>query len=278
MKRNAIARIIIFSLIIIVLLSVLLIGLGVGMFTYQVDYDTGHYNRGGSEIPAATIQNIEIEWASGSITVETADTDLISFREEGGKNSEPMVYRQTGDTLTIEYQASKIHFGFSVTPSKDLIITVPNNWNCGELTVDAASADLTVNGLTADEVELNMASGNTHFTDCNLHELNVDSASGEVYYSGTLYNMDCDSASGNINAIFENIPKSIDFDGVSAELELALPADAGFTVEMEALSGDFSSDFEFTRRNGQYVCGDGACKINVDGVSGDVTIRMSNGA
>lgn len=276
MKRNAIVRIILFSLIILILTSILITGLGVGLFTYRVDHDTEVYTLGSGEIPASNLREIEIDWAAGSITIETADTDLISFQESGGKNADPMVYRKNGDKLIIEYQAAKVQFGFSSFSGKDLIITVPQNWKCSELTVDAASAELIVNGLKAEEVDLNMASGDSQFTDCNINELSMDCASGEVYYTGTLYQLDGDAASGKLTAIFDNIPRSIDFDGASADLELTLPKDAGFTVEIEGLSSDFTSEFETSYRNGQYIHGDGSCKINVDGMSGNVTIHKGS--
>ena len=276
MKRNAIARIIIYSLILVILVASLICGIAAGTFAVRVDYDSEAYTLGSGEVPAREIKAIEIEWAAGSITIETADTDLISFHETGDNDADPMVYRQNGDKLTIQYQASKVFFGFSSSPSKDLVITVPKGWICSELTVDAASADLTVNNFTADEVELNMASGDSHFTDCVINELSLDCASGEVYYVGTLYTLDCDTASGKVAAVFDNIPKSINFDGASADLELTLPADAGFTVEMDALSGRFESDFETSKRNGNYISGNGACKIDVDGVSGSVTIHKGD--
>ena len=273
MKRNAIARIIIYSFIILILVSILLIGLGIGMFTYRVDNHTEAYALGSGTIPAYEVNDIEINWAAGSITIETADTDSISFSETGGKDSEPMVYRQQGNKLIIEYQVPKVVFGFSSSSSKDLVITIPQDWQGGKLTVNAASAELTVNGLTTNDISVNTASGDCTFTDCSLSELELNSASGKVNYIGTLYRLDCDTASGDITVVFDNIPKSIEFDGVSADLELTLPADAGFIVEMDALSGGFTSDFETSQRNGQYICGDGSCKIDIDGMSGNVTIR-----
>ena len=276
MKRNAIVRIILFSLIIAVLVGILLTGIGVRLYTFQVDHTTENYTHGAGQIPAQEVRDIEIEWASGSITLETADTDVITFHETGSKNADPLVFRQNGDKLIIQYQANINVFGFTSNFGKDLVITVPHDWKCGELTVDAASADLTVNNFSASEVDLNLASGDSRFTDCKVSELNLECASGEVYYVGTLNTLDCDTASGKVTAIFDNIPKSIDFDGVSGDLELTLPADAGFTVGMDAISGNFYSDFETTNRNGRYICGNGACKIDVDGISGSVTIRKGD--
>ena len=273
MKPNALVRIIFFSLIILILVSVLLTGLGVSLFTYRVDSDTESFTLGSGKMHATEVRDIEIEWAAGSITIEAADTDTISFRETGDRDSEPMVYKHRGDKLTIEYQARNVIFGINSFSGKDLVITVPRNWQCGKLTINAASADLTVYGLRADDVALNMASGNSEFTDCDIYELELDCASGKLNYTGTLYNLDCDTASGDITAILDNVPKSIDFDGASADLDLTLPADSGFVVEMDALSGHFNSEFETIQRNGQYICGDGACKIDVDGMSGKVSIH-----
>ena len=273
MKRNALVRIIFFSLLILVLLSVLLIGLGVELFTFQADYDTEHSSLGSGTVPAESVRNIAIEWAAGRITIQEADTDQIIFQESSGKNAEPMVYRQTGGQLTIQYQKSKVHLGFPSILGKDLTITVPMDWYCDELQIKAADANLTINNFSASEVSMDSASGDCQFTNCDIQKLDVDCASGEIVYSGTLQFLDCESASGDVTAMLLNVPKSIDLDSASADLDLTLPADAGFCVEIDSISGDFSTDFNISRHDDRIICGDGVCNINVDGVSGDVNIR-----
>ena len=275
MKRNAVARIIVYSLILVVLVSVLVCGIAAGTFAFRVDYDSETYTIGSGEVPAWEIKDIEIEWASGDITIQVADIDTISFYESGDQSAPPMVYRQEGDTLTIQYQAPQVFIGFGSSPSKDLVLTVPQDWYCHNLSIDAASADVFLNRLNANEAELNMASGESHMTDCNFVSLELDSASGEVYYSGKLTTLDCNTASGNIIATLLNVPSSINFDGASADLELTLPADAGFSVEMDTLSGSFHSDFATTQHDSRYIYGDGACQIDVSGISGSITIHKS---
>ena len=56
---------------------------------------------------------------------------------------------------------------------------------------------------------------------------------------------------------------------------MVLPEDAGFTVKLDTMSGDFESDFDTTLRNDSYVAGNGRCRIDVDAMSGDVTIRKA---
>ena len=64
-------------------------------------------------------------------------------------------------------------------------------------------------------------------------------------------------------------------DSMSGDLTLTLPEDAGFTVSLDAMSSDFSSDFPTVKKNKSYVCGDGHCKIEVSAMSGDVAILKS---
>ena len=87
--------------------------------------------------------------------------------------------------------------------------------------------------------------------------------------------MDCDAASADILLELSNVPGRLDMDTASGDLDVVLPADAGFTVTLDSLSGDFESDFDTTMRGGSYVAGNGRCRIDVDAMSGDVTIRKS---
>ena len=56
-------------------------------------------------------------------------------------------------------------------------------------------------------------------------------------------------------------------------LDLTLPEDTGFSVDLDGMSCDFSSEFETTLRNGRHTYGDGHCRIDMDGMSSDVIIR-----
>ena len=94
-----------------------------------------------------------------------------------------------------------------------------------------------------------------------------------IWFQGSLLRLECDAVSADITLELTNVPNTLDLDGVSGGLDVTLPAEAGFTVTMETLSGDFESDFDTTQRNGSYVSGNGRCRIDVDGMSGDVTIR-----
>lgn len=277
MKANAITRIVIFSVVIIMLLAILAVGLGMGAFSFNFDFDTGEYITGDGSVPASAVHNLEIEWASGEITIEAQETDSINFTETGNvPEGSEMVYELNGDTLTIRYSKPRLQIGFFSTPSKQLTITVPNNWRCDNLNIDTAATDITAYNLNAYAVDLDSASGTCHFNECNITELDADTASGNIYYNGKLQKLDCDAASADITGIFSEAPQQINVDSASGQLDITLPPECGFTVNMDTLSGKFNSDFATNTVNNKYVYGDGSCQINVDSASGNVTIRKGS--
>ena len=293
MKTNAIVRIVLFSIAIIVLLGILLAGLAFGLFMYDSNSflsSTTSYNQvlpatsdgmtTQGTLDASVIRNLDIEWVSGSIFIQpdenAADITISETYVDSAKYQ--MVCKQSGNTLKIQYCKDSVtfpSFGINIDFLKDLVITVPKDWVCNSLDIDAASANVVVNDLTIGEVEFDGASGTCNFVNCNVDQLDVDGASGDIRFSGTLNTLDFDGASASCYLEVTNVPSRISMDGMSGNLDLTLPEDCGFTVSIEAMSSDFHSDFPTTMAGGDYVYGDGSCRISFNGMSGDLTIRKA---
>ena len=278
MRNNAITRIIVFSIVIVILLGILLAGLGFGMFMVHFGTSASSHSVGseGGSFYGDDIRNLNIEWAAGNISIESADTDYITFSEEGRINAktDQMIWEQHGNTLTIRYSEPTVKIGvFSSSPVKNLTIIVPEDWSCDQLDLEAASADLQIQELEANKVEISTASGNCDLINCMISDLDVDTASGSVHYTGWLDTLDCDAASAGFEGIFTNTPSKIAMDSVSGDLDLTFPEGCGFRVNMDALSGEFYSDLNVQYDGSRYTYGDQKCIIEFDGVSGSVQIR-----
>lgn len=285
MKTNAIIRIVIYSIVILLLLSILGAFLVFDRYSYQygktswtapiITPGQGEFHRDEQEITGTeSITHIEIEWTAGTVTIQSGDTDRIQLSESGTFDSdEAMVCRQQGSKLIIEYQEQDVYFGFYSAPEKHLTITVPRDWEGVSVSLDTASADLLMKTVTVRELELDSASGGAVFEDCTIEELEIDTASGNVEFSGTLNTMEYDAASADLHAVFYNVPRSLDMGTASGDMDITLPDGSGFTAELDAMSGDFSSDFDTIRREDTYIHGDGSCRIDLSAMSGDVTIR-----
>ena len=286
MKTNAIVRIVIYSLLIFILIGIL-----GGVLQNTLPFPNEKIQRDDIHVPTesniestqmdfpAQVQNIEIDWVAGSITIHPSDSlEHINVNESFRDVASPeMICRQTGHTLKIEFaeEHEKYHlFGNNESVRKDLVIRVPADWNCNAVKIDAAAADVAISGLQINELDYDGASGNLFMENCNIVDLDVDTASGDVEFSGILKDLDFDSASAKFYGEFLQMPNHLNLDAMSGDMELVLPEYCRFTCELDTMSGSFVTDFETTQENGIYICGDKekACHIKISAMSGNVSI------
>ena len=166
-----------------------------------------------------------------------------------------------------------LSFGSGSSLKKNLYVCVPQDWDCKELEIDAASATVQVENLTIEELAFSTASGTHTFTNCQVEKLKMETVSGNLDFTGSLDKLDFNGVSAQANLVLINQPKSIQLESVSGDLNLTLPEDCGFTLDKDSLSGRGSSELETTEKDGKIVHGDGSCKIEVEGVSSSVHIR-----
>ena len=294
MKRNAVIRIIAWTISLVILVGLLVVGLGWkyrrsgslrGFSLIDAPEAQGSTTAENAGLPDSTdvylfrpheVTDIKVDWLSGSIRIcPSDDVQGIMLRESAVSDSRyKMVCSQDGSTLKIGYCETSLRNMLGKNPlKKDLTITVPSDFSLKELEIDAASAELTVRDLSIREVSVDTASGESRFENCTVDALDVDTASGGVYFEGSLNKLGCDSASAGVQAVFSNVPYEIDMDTASGNLELFLPEDAGFSVKMDTMSGKFDSTLTYTAKNGRYVRGNGACDIDISSMSGGITIR-----
>ena len=281
MRTNAIIRIVIFSLVILILLAVLLGGLGIGSlvvrFTSHVTESQETIITGSSnQFSPNEIRNLNIDWVNGNITLQPGDTNVITVSESGNfpENNE-MFCRQSGDTLTIQFSKTKVSMNIDFNFSKDLVITVPRDWQCEELDISSVSANIDVTDLIAEEIDLENVSGTCAFEACITDELTVETVSGNVSYNGTLNTMDCNTVSANCTLVTGSAPSNLSMDSVSGDLILELPESCGFTADIDSMSGTISSEFETTASGNRHTYGNGNCRISADTMSGDIIIQKS---
>jgi len=296
MKSNAIIRIIIWSIVTAALVGMLVLGLFPWLIRDSVFNDhppaetaipvplattPGQILPNNETLtqPADTIREIEINWVAGDIIIMATDVTEITISESDTTDEQyPMVFQTKGNELEIKYCEDRLMSGigisFAADFSKDLYIEVPKSWNGHSIEINAADANVEMHNITLQELDIDGASGTCDFQNCTIGDLDIDAASGSIYYLGTLDKLDLDGASVSFTGDLQNTPNRMDVDSMDGKLDIALPEDCGFTVTMEGLSSRMSSEFYGTSmKNGSHVYGDGRCRINVDGMNCDVTIR-----
>ncbi len=253
MKQNAIIRIVCYSLVFFVLLGIMLSVMGVGQFVFHLGSEAPE-NTGSGSVSAADVTELDINWAAGNVTVQTGDTDQITFTESGNfDDTYAMVYAIANDKLSISYAKPSVQIGFSSQPSKDLTITVPQDWVCRELKLDGAAINMKIVGV-------------------RIGHLDIDGAACKVSFEGTVETVKCDGAACELRMVCMERPREIDLDGASCRLDLTLPAGCGFSVEMDGLGCDLDAEQDYSTRDGVSRFGDEYCRITADGLSCKIDI------
>lgn len=298
MKRNAIVRIILYSLVILILGTILVTAILTNRSTIRTtskkDYavsmpiavtePTAASADGAVSAPAEAgnantfplVNKIEVDWAAGSISIVPENVGDIQITETvTSGNPSPLVCKVVNGVLKIQYSEQKKLSGLSMG-SKDLTLLVPMNWMCTKLEINAASSTVNLRELRMGDVEVNTASGNCNIIDCNIDNLEVSAASADVYFTGSLREFECEGVSGNAYLTLDAAPRKISMESVSGSMDLTLPKECGFTLERESLTAKFNCDVETTQRNGRHIYGDGSCQIELEGLSTSLTIHHAD--
>ena len=281
MKTSAIVKIVVCSLLFFILLSILLAGIFADEYLSNISIGNvdGNVSSAGS-VNADEVQKLDIEWVSGSITIQTGDTDEITFSETNGMDEDDkMVWKQSGNELSIQFCKPKLFFGFNLgfqtKHSKDLVVTIPSDWQAWEINIDSVSANINIDDLTTERFYLTNVSGRCTMTNCTTTDVEVETVSGRIDYVGSLLTLNLDSVSADCKLELSAGARDINMGSVSGNLTLYLPETQGFTASIDGVSGGINTDFATTVSNGKHVFGDGSCHIEGDCVSGDIIIRKA---
>ena len=225
------------------------------------------------------VNEIEINWVAGDIIIMETDVEEITVSESDVSDPRHALQYQLRDNkLEILFSEESLMDGFGISLAgdsrKDLYIEVPRNWEGRSIEIDAASTNIEMHNITLNELDIDGASGTCDIQNCAIGELDIDAASGDIYYLGSLDRLDLDGASASFTGDFQNTPSRIDMDSMEGKLDIALPEDCGFTLTTDGISIQLASDFNYSyTKNRSHVYGDGRCRINVEGLNCNVTLR-----
>ncbi len=240
----------------------------------------GGESMGSANVDAREVENLSIAWGSGSVDVSVTDGgDEIVIEERaprGLTKAQQMRWSVQGGTLKIEYGSWFSCFSLG---RKDLEVRIPRAYaeGLGFVDVDGASGRYAVSGLACDALRLDLASGEMDVADVRAAELSLDVASGRASVEGDFAErVRIKTASGQARvASGQACPRQLDADVASGSTVVVLPADAGFTAQVDKASGSFSSSFPLVQDGSRSVAGDGAASFGIRLASGEFRIEQA---
>ena len=238
----------------------------------------GSYTGGEIRVPAESITALSIDWVAGDVKIMVTDGEEIVVTEhvDRGIPEEYALCVEADNTLRIRY--SNDVWGIDM-PEKDLTVLLPRTVaeNLTAVDLSGVSADFAVGKLTVrDAFSFDTTSGKLEMQSMNAPQAKatVSSVSGKVELDGSFREVKAGSTSGEIDLMLRNAPAAVEVSTVSGEVDAELPAGTGFTLDYSTVSGELECDFPLTKSaDGKYVCGDGACRMEIGTTSGSLSVE-----
>ena len=238
----------------------------------------GSYTGGEIRVPAEDITALDIDWVAGDVKIMVTDGEEIVVTEHAdhGIPEEYALQLEADNTLRIRY--SNDVWGIDM-PEKDLTVLLPRTVaeNLTAVDLSGVSADFAVGKLTVrDAFSFDTTSGKLEMQSMNAPQAKatVSSVSGNVELDGSFREVKAGSTSGEIDLMLRNAPAAVEVSTVSGEVDVELPAGTGFTLDYSTVSGELECDFPLTKSvDGKYVCGDGACRMEIGTTSGSLSVE-----
>lgn len=212
--------------------------------------------------PAAVeVDSLDISWTSGNVKVTSWDQDYIGFGE-GPQDAEYALCWCVDDGVLYiqDYRTTQLDLG--LLEPKSLTVQLPGALasSLSEFSFDGVSADLTAEWLYADNFEAETGSGAV-WADINCQNAELDSVSGDLYFSGAPDSIVANTSSGRITI---EIDEGLEAMKVETRSVAGAMNVSGAVVNLEAhtTSGRVSLAVE------------GVTDLRVDTVSGDVGLAL----
>lgn len=227
------------------------------------------------------IDKIKLSTVSDDINIITEERPDIRIELSGkaNKNDIELLASREGDELKIEVKHKpRIYFGFHGDSELNLSLALPPEYN-GDMEISNTSGDLDLSEINTEEFTFNTVSGNLSASSINAQKTKLDSISGDIKIEKLSGDFDCKTISGDIELGYPAFTNNIDIETTSGSTVLQLPANAGFMLESESVSGNIKCDFPITISeqskgkglNG--IVGKAANRIVFESVSGDLNIK-----
>ena len=238
----------------------------------------GSYTGGEIRVPAEDVTALSIDWVAGDVKIMVTDGEEIVVTEHADRGipAEYALLLEADNTLRIRY--SNDVWGIDM-PEKDLTVLLPRTVaeNLTAVDLSGVSANFAVGKLTVrDAFSFDTTSGKlkTEVLTATGAKADVNSVSGDIELDGSFREVKAGSTSGEIDLMLRNAPAAVEVSTVSGEVDVELPAGTGFTLDYSTVSGELECDFPLTKSvDGKFVCGDGACRIEVGTTSGSLSVE-----
>lgn len=195
---------------------------GFGKINYKEGEAKGSDRQADRASTFSNVKEIEVEAEANEVEIVADYVNEVTVETQGiNKNTRLDVHEEEG-TLQVEAEVKKGFFGnFRLRNFRNgkIIIKVPMTMSLGEVSVSQDQGILTMAGIKASEISMDMGAGRGKFSDVWANFLEIDCDAGEVSFQGHVENeVNLECSVGKIEA---------QLDGVEEDYERSIECGVG---------------------------------------------------
>ena len=211
------------TLLLLALLAVVCAGLNGCAFRRVMRYADAEKYTVGDAVLTGPVENVEIDWLSGSVRIGTHAEDTVLVTEENDRELPDDLrvhWWLDGVTLHIKFSASQARSRIDLG-RKELTVTLPERAVLNSLAVNTASAKVSADILRAEDVSINTASGAVDAA-AEAAYIRLDSTSGGISLrqSGDTEKLVIRTTSGAVDAQAERVERA-ELDSTSGGIRVS---------------------------------------------------------
>ncbi|MGN0517501.1 MAG: DUF4097 family beta strand repeat-containing protein [Acutalibacteraceae bacterium] len=142
------------------------------------------------------------------------------------------------------------------------------------ISIDNVSGKMTVNNITTDNLSVNTVSGGFAADNTTAKFFYIDNVSGKINLNGSFDKVEADTVSGDFTINSKTMLSDLAVDGVSAAINITIPENDGFELELDKASAYFKCEFETKNTGDLYIYKNRTSKFEIDTVSGNVNLML----
>ncbi|HGM3773450.1 TPA: DUF4097 domain-containing protein [Clostridioides difficile] len=263
-------------------------------------YNYDNYIVAKNESFSDKINDINVDWISGEVRIKRSDSNKIKLIQKIPSNFSKKKLAKImvdGDSLSIYDNSADIYSTYirsNTVEANTVSGAIGLSGNINKINLDTTSGHIDVAKLNSKNATLKSTSGEIQLSgkidvlnlettngDINLKDiynknLTCSSVSGKMNLSGVFSDIKAESTSSNIKITSSKMLSSLYCETTSANVDLSIPDNPGFTLNFDKVSGVLDSDFELNRHSDLYTYKNGITDLYLSTTNGNLTIIKNN--
>lgn len=262
------------------------INIGTNNVTGYKAWDNTYAADGAYTVSADGLSGIDLKWIAGNATISVYDGAEVVFTETSSQiltQDVALRYGVENGLLFIQYCPTNAP---NDLPMKTLDVKIPAALAAEMNTLDfsAASAGLTVSGLTLTDLDCNSVSGRIDASGIVAQKVDFDTTSGDVRFDGNYVRMNVNTVSGMVRINSKGTAQETKVDTTSGAMSFA--GNIG-VLKANSVSGEVFTDGAVVVHSVDVDTMSGAVSlqlasspadVNIDTVSGGVQLTLPAGS